>query len=291
MDGSKPWSGLVADTLRRHPSGHHWPNPAATITSGDRRDIEVLHRTGSMSQSLPSSPAGRTCGFQRVAIPGYGGHVAGKVAENKHGGTVRADNDWATQTMPGRQMRRSISEPYRISANDVAGAGNGCPGLSVAPRIPGYMGTIPGQVSESVHGMRFGDANETAQDLRRDPRVDCSGWLKRGVWPVDRMSTYKWNNRFISTGAQDLFTPAQEAEAFAFNQKMGQTFGLRPPMANPNKPGDRYLHSKTEKKKVARLDPSKVKAAGASSYAPILEGERWKLHNSIQLGNGNQRFL
>eukprot|EP00434_Breviolum_minutum_P009792 symbB.v1.2.008623.t1/scaffold516.1/size216213/9 len=74
------------------------------------------------------------------------------------------------------------------------------------------------------------------------------------------------------------------------SRKMGCTFGLQPPQPNLHKPGDRYMHTKFEKKKVARLDPSKVPAAGASSYSQMLEGPRWQMHYRLQLQAGCQRM-
>lgn len=289
LDANKKFSGLVADTLSKHPQvpSHH--NASAYIRSGDDRNVEVLKRTGSIT-NIHGDWNPKSAGFQTVAIPGYGGHVAGKIAENLHGGTFRSENHLATSTLPHRSMRRTWSEPMRISVNDSAlGSGKG---MDVPSRIPGYGGTIPGKNSETVHGLRFAEANAEAQRLRQvNPAVTCEGWLKRGVWPVDRMHTYKWNNRFIQTGGQELFSEANDSESYQMNRKMGHTFGLKPPKANPHKPGDRYIHAKHEKKKVARLDPSKVPAAGASSYAPILEGQRWQIHNALTLKNGNQRML
>lgn len=284
LDAAMKYSGVVGDSLKRHPkvpSVHRGP---AFVRTGDGKDVEVLHRTGSFSSTHHGGDQkSSSSGFQRVAIPGYGGHVAGKVAENMHGATFRSENNSATQGLPMRSMRRTWSEPITISYNDSAlGTGRGA---DVASRIPGYMGTIPGKQSESVHGMRFAEANETANSLRNsNPHISCDSWLKRGVWPVDRMSTYKWNNRFTHSVGQAIFSDAQEAQSSEYNYRMGQTFGLKPPKANPHEPGDRYVHNRDKKKpKAARVNPSDVPAAGASSYHPILEGQRWKVHNSLQL--------
>ncbi|CAE7665732.1 unnamed protein product [Symbiodinium sp. KB8] len=150
--------------------------------------------------------------MQAIAIPGYRGHIAGKVSENLHGGTFGSENHLATQSLPLRSMRRTWSEPFRAANHDPAlGTGKG---LEVPSRIPGYAGTIPGKLSETVHGMRFAEASESAQALRtHNPQVTSDGWLKRGVWPVDRMHTYQWNNRFVQTGGQALFSPAQDLES------------------------------------------------------------------------------
>lgn len=285
LDSGKKFSGLISDTLRQYPHSHNVSSTPAFIRSGDRRAIEVLDRTGNLS----ATRACRPLPMQAIAIPGYRGHIAGKVSENLHGGTFGSENHLATQSLPLRSMRRTWSEPFRAANHDPElGTGKG---LEVPSRIPGYAGTIPGKLSETVHGMRFAEASESAQALRtHNPQVTSDGWLKRGVWPVDRMHTYQWNNRFVQTGGQALFSPAQDLESLEMSKNMGTTFGLHPPQPNPHKPGDRYIHSKFEKKKEARLDPSKVPAAGASTYSQILEGERWKVHYALQLQTGCQRM-
>mmetsp|Transcript_6637 Transcript_6637/g.15001 ORF Transcript_6637/g.15001 Transcript_6637/m.15001 type:complete len:303 (+) Transcript_6637:127-1035(+) len=284
LDAGEKFSGLVSDTMRRYPSAAEVTSVPAFIRSGDNRDIEVVQNTGTLS-----SYSNRPLPLQALAIPGYRGHIAGKVAENLHGGTFGSENQLATETLPIRSMRRTWSEPFRKQQNDSAlGTGKG---LEVPSRIPGYGGNIPGKLSETVHGARFAEVNAAAQSLRTmNPAVTCDGWLKRGVWPVDRMHTYQWNNRFVQTGGQSLFSPAQDGESLEMSRKMGCTFGLQPPQPNPHKPGDRYMHTKCEKKKVARLDPSKVPAAGASSYSQLLEGPRWQMHYRLQLQTGCQRM-
>eukprot|EP00933_Yihiella_yeosuensis_P021965 TRINITY_DN17301_c1_g1_i1.p1 TRINITY_DN17301_c1_g1~~TRINITY_DN17301_c1_g1_i1.p1 ORF type:complete len:309 (-),score=57.59 TRINITY_DN17301_c1_g1_i1:83-1009(-) len=291
LDASKPYSGLVAETLKRSWKPTHC-RAQSFVATGDKRDLEVLKRHGQLSSSMHSQGApwaSKSQGFQRVAIAGYGGHVAGKVAENIYGGTFKEENQQATQGIPLRNLRRTMSEPFRISVHDTPG---GTRGLEVAPRVPGYMGTIPGKLSETVHGMRTAESNELAQSLRgHNAAVTSEGWLKRGVWPVDRMATYKWTNRAMKLGGQDLFTEAQNAESHEMNKSLGHTFGLHPPPPNPHKPGDRYLHIKYEKKKEARLDPSTIPAAGVHSYSIKLDGQRWKMHNCLQLAQGNQRMF
>eukprot|EP00439_Symbiodinium_sp_Y106_P082386 s1674_g21.t2 len=208
LDSGKKFSGLISDTLRQYPHSHNVSSTPAFIRSGDRRAIEVLDRTGSLS----ATRACRPLPMQALAIPGYRGHIAGKVSENLHGGTFGSENHLATQSLPLRSMRRTWSEPFRAVNHDPAlGTGKG---LEVPSRIPGYSGTIPGKLSETVHGMRFAEASESAQALRtHNPQVTSDGWLKRGVWPVDRMHTYQWNNRFVQTGGQALFSPAQDLES------------------------------------------------------------------------------
>lgn len=283
MDSGKLFSGAISETLRKPWKSGCIPEASVPsfVRSGDSKDLEVLKGTGNLSGT--NFPDSRKSGFQGVAIPGYGGHISGKVAEYLHGGTFRSENLWATKGTSLRSLRRTSSEPFRIVAH-------GNKGLEVAPHIPGYAGTIPGKVSESVYGSRFAEANERANALRQyNPNASTDSWLKRGVWPVDRMATFKWNNRFVRMDSQDLLTFEQETEASKMNKLMGHTFGLHPPERNPHKPGDRFVHIKTEKDKAARLDPSKVKAAGSSSYSSQLDGQRWQMHYAVQIGGGNLR--
>jgi len=285
LDSGKPFSGVVGGTLRRElPRAR---TPSSAVASGDSGRCEVLpraqqpnHQTGSIPR-----PGGR---FQQVCIPGYRGHIAGKVVENVHGQTFGAENERAAQMLPLRHLRRTSSAPELISA---PGAG-GPRGLSVAPRVPGFAGAVPGNRSESVHGLRFAEACQAATQLREsNPHVACQGWLRPGKWPANRMATYKWNNRFMRLDAQDLFTPEQEQEAFEMNIRLGQTFGLKPAKPNRHRPGDRYLHSLNAKadKEAKKLDPTTLPPAGFPSASIMLDQQRWVMHNALALKNGNQR--
>eukprot|EP00434_Breviolum_minutum_P009793 symbB.v1.2.008624.t1/scaffold516.1/size216213/10 len=121
LDSGKKFSGLVSDTMRRYPSAAEVTSVPAFIRSGDNRDIEVVQNTGTMS-----SYSNRPLPLQALAIPGYRGHISGKVAENLHGGTFGSENQLATQTLPMRSMRRTWSEPFRKQHCDSAtGTGKG----------------------------------------------------------------------------------------------------------------------------------------------------------------------
>merc|ERR1712032_519400 len=125
--------------------------------------------------------------------------------------------------------------------------------------------------------------------LRRcNPHVHSDGWLRRGKWPADRMATYKFSNRFTQADHQPLFSRLQETEAYDSNQLLGSTFGLTPPKPNCHRPGDRYLHTQC-RGKASRVDPSTVDVAGQPSESPLLDQGRWLTHNTIGIGNGNQR--
>lgn len=258
---------------------------AAHLDVGDQ-DLETMTRTCHSPHMTGHHP--RQGQLRQVAnIPGYTGHVARKVAENIHGSTFRNENEMAAP--PTRKRDASLSLRRTQSTPDFMASRTFTEGLRVSSRVPGYMGTIPGKMSETIHACRFGDSNENAQDLRRkNPYTSSDGWLRRGVWPVDRMPSYNWQCRFSSADMGSLFTKEQLDDAYASNRAMGHTFGLKPPAPNPYRPGDRYLHSLTNKD-VGRLDPAIQPAAGMSTYNPILDQQRWACHNTLTLGNGNQR--
>merc|ERR1711920_413848 len=97
-------------------------------------------------------------------------------------------------------------------------------------------------------------------------------------------------NKFVATDMQGLFNEAQERESRESNDRLGRTFGLKPPKSRVYKPGDRYVHSLCVKQKdETRVDPSKLSPAGQPTHSAYLNEERWRLHNSIAISNGAQR--
>lgn len=224
---------------------------------------------------------------QTGTIPGYCGHIAGKVAENIHGGTFGSENERSLRAVPLRDMRRTLSAPEHL-ATYLEGKWDSR-SLRAAPHVPGYMGTIPGKLSETVHGARFGEANEMAQSLRdNNPHVSCDGWMQSGTWPVDRKATYKFAGRTTQCDFMPHFNQETEMNSYKSNQLLGNVFGLKPPKPNQYGPGDRYMHVFNPTKK-SRTDPSKYPAAGTPSYSTKLDAQRWLHHNALTLTNGNQR--
>mmetsp|Transcript_113572 Transcript_113572/g.331844 ORF Transcript_113572/g.331844 Transcript_113572/m.331844 type:complete len:249 (-) Transcript_113572:58-804(-) len=232
-------SGGVA-SMRRPPSSR-------SESSSRRREAGALRgpQVPFMTGSIPQPGASR----DRVCIPGYTGHVQGKVAENLHGGTFRAENQQAAQALPLRHsLRRVASEPQSLATAAVSTL-SGTRGFSTAPRVPGYSGAVPGKDSETVHGMRFAEASEVAGTLRQhNPHASCDGWMRRGQWPSDPMPSYNWTNRHCSSAGFPLFTVAQEQEAFDVSRKLGRTFGFKPSRHCKYQPGDRFLHSLYKKR-------------------------------------------
>mmetsp|Transcript_48492 Transcript_48492/g.135512 ORF Transcript_48492/g.135512 Transcript_48492/m.135512 type:complete len:408 (-) Transcript_48492:5-1228(-) len=135
----------------------------------------------SSSSGGTSSPSRRAS----VAVPGYSGHVPGKVAENIHGKSVPYANESALaaveRSRSAQQLRRNSvesdagcsdmrvqrAEPDNVRAavvgrlSSAADSRSDCSGTS-APRmraIPGYAGHIPGRQAENVHGATFAAAS------------------------------------------------------------------------------------------------------------------------------------
>lgn len=261
------------------------------MRTGDSEDCQVLSRADSASHMTGGIPKHASTWAkhprQTGAIVGYCGHIAGKVAENIHGSTFGSENERSQRACPEREFRRTLSAPDHL-ASYMDGKWDSR-ALKAAPRVPGYMGTIPGKLSETVHGARFGEASDMAQSLREyNPHVSSDGWQRTGSWPVNRRDTYKFPARSTQADFHPHFTQEQEMESYKSNQKLGEVFGLRPPKPNHYGPGDRYMHAFAPPKK-SRKDPSTYEAAGTSSYSSKLDGQRWMLHNALTISNGNQR--
>eukprot|EP00928_Gymnodinium_smaydae_P086790 TRINITY_DN71217_c0_g1_i1.p2 TRINITY_DN71217_c0_g1~~TRINITY_DN71217_c0_g1_i1.p2 ORF type:complete len:352 (-),score=61.65 TRINITY_DN71217_c0_g1_i1:46-1101(-) len=304
LDAGLPLQGIVGDTMRKPPRGQA---PAArSVDHGDTGAVEILPRDAVPMRMTGGIPA-KTTKRHLAAVPGYAGHVEGKVAENLHGGTFRAENELTLRTLQSRELRRASSAssvptisapPFAGTAENVAsmqrrhGATRGLDGvgLNVAPHVPGYMTHMPGKVSESIHGLTTSEACHKSQELRRfNPHVNCESWLRKGVWPSDKRPTYNFLNRCTQVDTQPLFS-RQEDNAFTEdNRRLGHTFGLMPPRRDQHKPGGRYLHCFAPRVKEERIDPMSMPAAGQPTHSTLLEGERWKLHNALAIRNGNQR--
>lgn len=248
------------------------------------REQEISHMTGGIPKhgaTWAKHPR------QTGVIPGYCGHIAGKVAENIHGSTFGTENERSMRACPIRDFRRTLSAPDHLATH--ISCKNDSRSLKAPSRVPGYMGTIPGKLSETVHGARFGEANEMAQSLRNfNPHVSCDGWMQGGSWPVDRRATYKFPGRTTQCDFMPHFTQESEMDSYKSNQKLGTTFGLKPPKPNQYGPGDRYLQIFAPPRKT-RQDPSTYEAAGTPSWSPKLDPARWLHHNALTLNNGNQR--
>lgn len=313
LDAALPLQGIVGDTMRREPRGQA---PAQrSLDHGDTGSTAVLPRGEIPKRAAGGIPA-RGTNKRLAAVPGYGGFIEGKVAENLHGGTFRAENERTLLTLQAREVRRTMSDfgtpgrstlsapPHSSTSPESImqmqwrhGSTRGLDGvgLNVAPHIPGTMTHVPGKVSESVHGLTATEASHQAQELRRyNPHVNCEGWLRKGQWPSDKRPTYRFLNRVVQTDTQNLFSRAEDMDFAEDNRRLAQTFGLHPPKSNIMKPSDRYLHSLAASRmgkqdEPRHIDASNMPPAGQPTHSPLLDGERWKLHNALVIKNGNQR--
>lgn len=254
---------------------------SAILYTGDSVGTQVLPRPQRTSYGS-NAPGVRR---QRIAIPGYTGHVDGKVAENIHGETFACENDRATRSLQHREARRTMGSSLSTPALGQSNASHPPRGLSVAPRIPGYMGNVPGKLSETVIGCRFAEANEAAQEIRRNNQnANCSAWKRAGCWPADTMATYKFaTGRLSMMSTQPMFSEAEDRASYDSNRRLGLTFGLRPTEKQPYKPGDRFVHHKVRQPEQdpVRLDPSTDPRgrAGVRSHDSKLDTQRHKDHN------------
>lgn len=305
LDANLPFAGVVGDTLRK---------PAATLrpatrgmTHGDGGEAEVATREKQDFRKTGTMPTRHTA-HRLAAVPGYAGHIEGKIAENVHGHTFRHENEHTNKTLDHRTMRRATSAsatiyspipPHAVTAESSRaaerrfGATNGInnKGPNVASYVPGYMVHMPGKLSETVHAHSTGEVSFKSQAYRRtNPHVNCEGWVRKGVWPSDRRPTYKFTTRFEGADAQDLFSRVQEEDFAADNVRLGHVFGLHAKMPVTFAAGDRYIHYKNLKQASGgRKDSSEMTPAGQPTHSIKLEAERWKKHNTLSLKNGNQR--
>lgn len=161
-------------------------------------------------------------------------------------------------------------------------------GMNCAPKVPKHGCHVPGEVAESVHAKTPAETSHEAQALRRrNPHVNSSSFLRKGVWPTDKRPLYKFLNRTHGTDTQHYFSQTEDEDHIVKNRRLGRTWGLDLPARNVYKPGDRFLHIAFERK-MNRLDPSDMPPAGQQSYSTLLDPERWKCHNTMLIGNGNQ---
>mmetsp|Transcript_110045 Transcript_110045/g.206317 ORF Transcript_110045/g.206317 Transcript_110045/m.206317 type:complete len:276 (+) Transcript_110045:49-876(+) len=251
--------------------------PSARSAASDVRSVSTSR---SPKCRFGRAPRSRSC------VPGYGGHIASKVAENVHGGTFHCENERAA-SLSSLSSSTELRRPY--TAPEFGTGIIKSRGLRHAPTVPGYAGFVPGKRSESVIGLGFTEANKKAIELKSSALSPCDTWMKRGKWPVDRMHTYNWTNRFVQADTNPLFTEAQFAEALESSRRLGRTFGMPPPTPNFHRPGDRFLHSLGRGGRHRKSETMLPDSAGMSTHSPQLDQQRWAMHNTLSLGSGNQR--
>lgn len=307
MEGKKKIRGLTGETLKQAPRAASEERTMKHPLGKSLQDFRRNRWTAVEDcESIPAThyPMRMTGGIPKIGvpfpvgnIPGYTGFIPRKVAENVHGDTFGTENERAhllphyyNPTHGSELVERSQSMPEITPSKITWKSGEHLgEGLKIVPRVPGYMGHIPGKMAETVHGSRFGDDNEKAQSLRRkNPFVTSEGWLKRSPWPADKMPTYHFQAKMLMTNTDPLFSKVEDIYSLESNQRMGHIFGLKPPTHHRMKPGDRYLHHLTDSFG-QRMEPAVVKVGGQPSQSPKFDQQRWRDHNALTISNGNQR--
>mmetsp|Transcript_8677 Transcript_8677/g.19914 ORF Transcript_8677/g.19914 Transcript_8677/m.19914 type:complete len:210 (+) Transcript_8677:1-630(+) len=132
-----------------------------------------------------------------TGLPGYSGHVPGKVSENVCGHTFRVANEQAVAE--GTMRSRGLRPPDALEMGRTHGP---LPGTD----IPGYMGFVPGRYADNVLGTNSTRAAETAwhikeqQALERRHRVSA---YRRGERPQTGYIDYTGYNPAGATSRMD----------------------------------------------------------------------------------------
>lgn len=257
---------------------------------------EDLRSVSSVASQVPSPVTMRVRPRQQDSIPGYRGHIQGKVAENIHGGTFVHDNvaaaAQASQALPlskGLSSRRPLRRP--LSAPNLRQRS----GLKVIPHVPGYTGFIPHKQAEAVHGLRYADANDVAHALDLNQQASRSNtWMRKGHWPSNKMDSHELFSRCAQQDAQRYFTPREDEVTCENNRRLGHTFGWLPPAPNVYRAGSRYLCTSGSQfhKHHTHVDASRMQAAGISNVSQYLDGLRWAKHHGVCISTkaGNPSF-
>ncbi|CAE6941465.1 unnamed protein product [Symbiodinium natans] len=149
--------------LRLH-SGSPMPTPRMEVRPGEWANLD--------RQPLASEAQGRATlrpgtGHAASAVPGYAGHVPGKLSENIVGARCAAANAMAATAELGTTAWRRTEAPGVVASRDGAGAAAG-------KAVPGYTGYVHGKLPEpDVMGMPFRAANEHADKVRVNARVQA----------------------------------------------------------------------------------------------------------------------
>lgn len=296
LDASLPPQGIVREIMARAPRGQR-PAERCMDHGDDAPAPQLLQRAEAPLRMTGNMPCrgSRSMG----ALPGYGGYVPGKVAENVYGGSFRVENDHTIRTLANRDTHRAMADTLRSTVPEPdsrakqqrrhgATIGLDGTGLNNSSHVPGYMVEVPGKNAESVYGTTPAEASRQAHALRRyNPHVNSEGWLRGGIFPSDRRSTYSLLHRAQRMDSHTLFSGVQEEQFLPDVQRMGGLFGLKVNEAQIMGAGDRYKHLLTHgasgghSSKKGRADISLMGPAGVSTYSSKLEEERHRLHKAM----------
>jgi len=169
--GTQSTCGFTLQTLQcrcRHLVRRHRTTGLVRLSHGARSERRPLAPEAGSAMLRPGT------GQAASAVPGYSGHVPGKLSENIVGATCAAANALAASAAPGTITWQRTDAPG-VSARSRAGAAEG-------RAVPGYTGYVHGKRPEpDVMGMPgpFRAANEHADKVRvkaraRAQEADCT---------------------------------------------------------------------------------------------------------------------
>ena len=119
--------------------------------------------------------------FALTGIPGYGGFVPGKRAENIIGATYSRSNQLSAVNVEERGMQGGVYSSYESQPENLAQYNPF--GVTKAYRrgtdVPGYAGYVPGKYADGVFGHVFARANNISSLLKQKQYGDKRAWLKQ----------------------------------------------------------------------------------------------------------------
>lgn len=116
--------------------------------------------------------------FTLTAIPGYGGHIPGKIAENVIASTYNRSNQLAAV-----QCEERLLDDHTYSQQPRNVAMHNPFGITLPHRrgtdIPGYQGFVPGRYADGVFGHVQARANNISMLLKQRQYADKVAWLDK----------------------------------------------------------------------------------------------------------------
>lgn len=213
---------------------------------------------------------------EQEGIVGYQGYVSRKHPENIHGDRFKIANERA-RSAGASQPRATMPRPET--------APDATQGLQTVPRIPGYMGNVPGANAESVYGLRWEKASEKAQELRRsNPFATSDCWLPRGGIPATAtVSMFK--GRKVRQDGLEYFSESQCQQGREQLFRLGRRdkpFGERPQPLPPDRvhnTEERYLTTLWKHRDAYRTAPHHFAASGHALIGTHGQLEEMRSHH------------
>ncbi|CAE8608085.1 unnamed protein product [Polarella glacialis] len=185
-DGRRPATGFSVRSGRsaqsvgsRHSRVSVSYSQRSRASEVDASRVPPRHRTNYDHPHLPQAGA-----FSLTGLPGYTGYVPGKVSENVHGLSFHRANERAFHEADTLRTTGQLPMPYRGRTFHMPGPGQ---------EVPGYMGFVPGRISDNVIGQTAARGAESSwiikqeQAAERHHRVNC---YRQGVRPATGSMDY-----------------------------------------------------------------------------------------------------